>query len=281
MTVREITDAMIKKTGVPPIPLKDTCDQLMAGSWDMEVKGIAMTFMATVEVIRKAAALGANLIITHEPTWFTGLDQTDWLEGDPVYVEKKKLIDSAGVAIWRFHDHMHFDRQDGIYRGFDRETGWEKYRMPVLFDPAAPAFLKGRFDGCYEIPETTLRELCEYLKVHIGMKTMRIIGDPDMPVSRVGVLPGGGSLGLGVEQMPMELMRRRNLDVILCGDITEWTLPAYVRDASQMGMRKAIIVLGHERSEEPGMKRLGEWMKDLTGDIPLYFTDAEEPFIYL
>ena len=281
MNVREITDAMIKKTGVPSIPFKDTCDRLMAGSWDMEVKGIAMTFMATVDVIKKAAALGANLIITHEPTWFTGMDEPDWLAGDEVYLRKKQLIEETGVAIWRFHDHMHFDQQDGIYRGFDQETGWAQYRMPILYDPAGPAFLKGRFDGCYEIPKTPLRGLCEELKESIGMTVMRVIGDPDMPVSRVGVLPGGGSLGLGVEQMPMQLMRRRNLDVILCGDITEWTLPAYVRDAAQMGMNKAIIVLGHERSEEPGMKRLGEWMKDIAGDIPLYFTDAEEPFIYL
>ena len=281
MTVREITDAMIKKTGVPPIPLKDTCDRLMAGSWDMEVKGVAMTFMATVDVIKKAAALGANLIITHEPTWFTGMDATDWLAGDEVYLRKKQLIEETGVAIWRFHDHMHFDQQDGIYRGFDQETGWAQYRMPILYDPAGPAFLKGRFDGCYEIPPTTLRGLCEELKQSIGMTVMRVIGDPDMPVSRVGVLPGGGSLGLGVEHMPMQLMRRRNLDVILCGDITEWTLPAYVRDAAQLGLNKAIVVLGHERSEEPGMKRLGEWMKDIAGEIPLFFTDAEEPFIYL
>ena len=281
MTVREIVDAMIQKTGVPPLPLKDTCDQLMAGSWDMEVKGVAMTFMATVDVIKKAASLGANFIITHEPTWFTGRDDTEWLAGDPVYLEKKKLIEETGVAIWRFHDHMHFARQDGIYRGFDKEAGWEDYRMPILYDPKGPVFLKGRFDGCYEIPATTLKGLCESLKERLGMTTLRVIGDPEMPVSREGVLPGGGSLGLGVEEMPMELMRRRNLDVILCGDITEWTLPAYVRDAAQLGMNKAIIVLGHERSEEPGMKWLGEWMRDFTGGIPLYFTDAEEPFLYL
>lgn len=107
-----------------------------------------------------------------------------------------------------------------------------------------------------------------------------ITGDPDMPVRRVGVLPGGGSLGLGVEQMPMQLMARRNLDVLLCGDLTEWTLPAYVRDASQMGMNRAIIVLGHERSEEPGMKFLGDWLSFLLPDLPVVFLDAGEPFCY-
>ena len=112
------------------------------------------------------------------------------------------------------------------------------------------------------------------------MPDIRYIGDPDMPVRRVGVLPGGGSLGLGIEQMPMQLMARRNLDVLLCGDLTEWTLPAYVRDAYQMGMNRAIIVLGHERSEEPGMKYLGDWLSFLLPDLPVVFLDAEEPFRY-
>ena len=36
---------------------------------------------ATPEVIREAAARGANLIITHEPTFFTHADGLAWLEG--------------------------------------------------------------------------------------------------------------------------------------------------------------------------------------------------------
>ena len=55
----------------------------------MEVKGVVSTFMATVDVIRQAIDLGANFIITHEPTWFSGADDTEWLSDDPVYLEKK------------------------------------------------------------------------------------------------------------------------------------------------------------------------------------------------
>lgn len=79
----------------------------------------------------------------------------------------------------------------------------------------------------------------------------------------------------------MRLMASRNLDLIICGEITEWTLPAYVRDAWQLGMLKAILVLGHERSEEPGMKHLGEWMKSIVADIDGVFIDSEEPFVYV
>jgi len=68
---------------------------------------------------------------------------------------------------------------------------------------------------------------------------------------------------------------------LICGDITEWTISAYVRDAAALGMNKGMLVLGHERSEEMGMKHLGKWMKDITGDIEIQFIDAGEPFLYL
>ena len=277
MNVGEVIQAVIRKTGVTPFPEGKTADRLMAGSPEQQVTRIGSTFMATVDVIRRARERGVDLIITHEPTWFTGADDTDWLREDPVYQEKKKLIEESGIAIWRFHDYMHFDREDGIYRGFDLETGWAAYRMP----PASPeeAVMSGiSFDGCYEIPETTLEGLAIFLQETFHMQDMRYIGDPAMPVRRVGVLPGGGSLGLGVESMPMQLMYRRNLDVILCGDLTEWTLPAYTRDAFQLGKNRAILVLGHERSEEAGMKHLGAWLTDILPDITVDFLDAEEPF---
>jgi putative NIF3 family GTP cyclohydrolase 1 type 2 len=276
MKVREIVDRVISKTGVPPLPSEKTCDKLMTGSFDQVVSKIAVTFMATVDVIKKASAMGVQLIITHEPTWFTGEDSTDWLQGDPVYLKKKELIEETGMTIWRFHDHMHMDKVDGIMRGFDEEIGWGIYRMKP-----DDGLLGGKGDYCYMIPTTTLRGLCEFFKKKLSMDVIQIIGDPEMKVNRVGVLPGGGSLGIFSEYHPMQLMRNRELDVLVCGEILEWRLPAYVRDACQLGISKAILVLGHERSEEPGMKHLVEWMQDFTENIPVVFIDSEEPFDYL
>ena len=277
MKVREIIAKVIGGTGLTPMPVNRTCDRLIAGSMDQEVTRIGSTFMATVDVIRRAADAGVDMIITHEPTWFTAGDETEWAEDDPVRLAKKELIEESGIAIWRFHDHMHMCREDGIYRGFDLETGWREYRMKQEKEDG-PALKGIHFDGCYRIPPTTLKGLAEFLQKTFRMTDMRYIGDPDMRVERVGVLPGGGSLGLGSEYMPMQLMNRRNLDVIICGDLTEWTLPAYVRDALQLGMNKGIVVLGHERSEEAGMKFLGDWMSCFLPEIPVVFLDAEEPF---
>jgi len=277
MTVKEIIKAVIAKTGVEPLPPEKTCDHLMAGSMDMEVTKVVTTFMATVDVINKAAEIGANFIITHEPTWFNGPDKIDWVQNDPVYLAKKKLIEEKGIAIWRFHDHMHFANEDGIYRGFELETGWGAYRMSV---PENAEWID-KFGACYDLPETTLRELCQFFKDKMEMDVVQIVGNPDMKVKRVSVLVGGGSLGLGDETMPMQHMEKQNVDVAICGDITEWTLSAYVRDAAMLGMNKGMLVLGHERSEEAGMKHMVEWMQDIVDGTEVVFIDAEEPFTYL
>lgn len=159
--------------------------------------------MATVDVIKEAAAQGINLIITHEPTWFNGPDKTEWVQDDPVYLEKKKLLEEYHMAVWRYHDHMHMGHEDQIYTGFEEEFGWEQYRVPVTDTkkyhetyPGAEQFWT-QFGGIYQIPEITLRGLAEFFKERAHMDVVQIVGNPDMPVKRVSVLVGGGSLGLG------------------------------------------------------------------------------------
>lgn len=276
MTVKELIESIITKSGSVRFPYEKTCDHLMIGDENMEITGIVTTFMATVDVINETIKRGANMIITHEPTWFTGIDKEDWLIDDPVYLEKKKILEDNKIAVWRFHDHMHAGTEDGIYRGFDEEFGWNKYR-----EIPNESSSYSHFGATYVIPKTTLFELARFFKDKLDMDVIQLVGNPDMPVERVGVLVGGGSLGLGVENMPMIYMKERNIDVCICGDITEWTLSAYVRDASQLGINKGMIVLGHERSEECGMKHLPSWLKSITGDLPVSFIDAKEPFTYI
>ncbi|MDR3334588.1 MAG: Nif3-like dinuclear metal center hexameric protein [Treponema sp.] len=285
MTVQEIIDRIIRNAALPH-PLERSCDRLMTGDPGMSVTRIVTTFMATVEVIRQARSLGANLIITHEPTWFTGKDDTAWLEGNPVYEAKRTLIAGSGVAIWRYHDHMHMKKPDSIYTGILNELGWGLYgRKPIVTSKAPPPDIPGSFtegfQDYYDIPAITLRELSAFFKKKLDMKRVRIIGNPAMVCSRVGILVGGGSLGLGSESMPMEVMAAHDIHVMVCGDITEWTLPAYVNDAAMLGYQRALLIIGHERSEEWGMKYMTQWLPDLIGGIPVSFVNAKEPFKYL
>ena len=266
MIVKDVIEAITRECNTPPF--EKTCDQLIAGDWDHEVTGIVTTFMATVDVIRETIARGANLIITHEPTFFTGWDATGWLQQDPVYLEKVKLIEENRINIWRFHDHMHWTEPDLIYVGLIKEVGWEAYHDSVE-------------KHTFKIPRTSVGALSEFLKEKLGVKIAQVVGNSAGSVERVGVLVGGGSLGLGRDEMPMEYMREANLDVIVCGEILEWTLVAYVRDACQLGMNKSLIILGHNRTEEVGMKHLPAWLQKFLPEMPIHFVESGEPFGYL
>ena len=56
MNVREVVDVLLPLNGVRKF--EKTCDQLIEGSWDYQVKGVATTFMATVDVIRPVTGNG-------------------------------------------------------------------------------------------------------------------------------------------------------------------------------------------------------------------------------
>jgi putative NIF3 family GTP cyclohydrolase 1 type 2 len=268
MNVREVTEIVLALNGGRKFD--KTCDQLIEGKWEYQVKGIVTTFMATVDVINRTIKMGCNLIITHEPTYFTGRDHIDWVKDDPIYQRKKALIDNNRISIWRYHDHMHSGITDLIYTGLLKDLGWTDY-----LDTEFP------LPHCYTIPATTVAELVGFLKKSLGMKVIQVVGDLETKCSRVGILVGGGSLGLGQEEMPAKLMHDQQLDVMICGEITEWTLSAYIRDAAALGFNKAMIVVGHERSEEPGMKELAKLLQPLLIEIPVHFADAGEPFTYL
>ena len=89
MKVQQIIDLILDSIGGGR-HIFPTCDILAYGDPDMEVTGIVTTFMPTVEVIQKTAAAGANLIISHEPTWFNGSDENGMVSERPCLSGQEK-----------------------------------------------------------------------------------------------------------------------------------------------------------------------------------------------
>ena len=110
---------------------KETVDTFKAGNPDTPVTGIAVTMMATMDVLERASAKGLNFVITHEPTFYAHLDTPEGMpESDPVWSEKREFIEKHGMVVWRFHDHWHMRKPDGIEAGTVHALGWEKYQNP-------------------------------------------------------------------------------------------------------------------------------------------------------
>ena len=110
------------------IPWREqTVDNIIAGRPDTVVKGIATTMMATLDVVQRAASAGRNMVVTHEPTFYSHQDTVDALKQDPAYLFKDPFLRDHDMIVFRFHDHWHARRPDGIATGMMKELGWEKY----------------------------------------------------------------------------------------------------------------------------------------------------------
>lgn len=237
-------------------------DGLQTGHPDTEVTGIAVAFMATQDVIMQAIAQGANLLITHEGIFYSHHTPSKYTE-DPIYRRKMELIDSSGMAIFRFHDGPHRTQPDEITAGLIAELAWESYVQEQ--QPEATIV---------ELPTRSLGEMGEYVKQRLGLSYVRVVGDLSQPCSRVGVLVGFRGNG----ELCIPLYQRKRLDLIIGGEMFEWETPEYVRDAVQQGEGKALLLLGHAQSEVPGMKRLAIRLQAQNPSVPVFFLTGEHEF---
>ena len=114
-TVGQIMELILKT--IPGAPFPKTVDTLKSGNASQKVTGIVSTMFATVDVIEKTIASGANFIIAHEPTFYNHADETEWLQNDDVFRYKHDLLTKHNIVLWRFHDYIHSHRPDGVQAG--------------------------------------------------------------------------------------------------------------------------------------------------------------------
>lgn len=258
LTAGRVIDRIKANVGIPW--RAQTVDNIIAGSADTPVKGIATTMMATLDVIQRAAASGRNLIITHESTFFSHQDRVDQLQQDETYQFKRDFLSKNNIVVFHFHDHWHGRRPDGIATGMIRELGWEKNA------DATDSRL-------FKFPGIPLARLARDMESKLKIRTMRVVGDPRLPVNRVLASWGNVSLMPGIP-----FISRPDVDVLVVGETHEWELVEYVQDQITSGRKKALIVLGHVVSEQAGMKYCAEWLKGFISEVPIEFIAAVEPF---
>lgn len=258
LTAAEVMQRVIAATGAAPPP--DTVDTLKAGDPATVVTGIATTFMDTYSVLEKAVASGKNLIITHEPTFYNHLDDQSPLAADPVLIQKLAYIREHHLVVWRFHDTWHLRQPDGILAGMVDQFGWKPYQSktnPHLFT----------------LPPTTVGQVAASLEARTGARAIRIVGDPAMRVTQIALLPGAAG-----SDKQIKALQQEDVELLVAGESREWETVPYVQDAAAEGRHKALILMGHEISEEAGMDECASWLRTIFPRMPIAFVPANEPF---
>lgn len=248
------------QAAIPQKPAVDTVDTIKAGDPSTIVTGIVACFTDTMDVLRQAVALHANLIVTHEPTFYNHRDEATLFTNDPVYKEKLAYMRDHHLVVWRFHDQWHLRVPEPMTEAFTDAVGWQKYQHP-----GDPFF--------FTVPPTTVDQLAQDLQQELHARIVRVIGDPSLRVTGVAYRPGASG-----EAAQIKALERDDVQVLVAGESSEWEAVMYAQDAQQQHRPKALILLGHSTSETDGMQTAATWLRTLFPGLPIQYVPSGEPY---
>ena len=235
-------------------------DGFKAGTAQTPVTGVATTMMATFDALKAALALGCNMVITHEPTYWSHPDTLTYLQDDPLYRTKCAFLERHNMVSYHLHDHWHALKPvDGINTGTMQLMGWSRY-------------MHADNPRMFTLPQTDLRDLAREFRRKMGDRTLRVVGDAALPVRIVYESWGNCSVFPGAQFLNTEA------DVLVIGEAQDWDLVEFAQDLVSSGRKKGLILLGHVLSEQWGMKYCAEWLRGLVTEVPVKFVRIVEPY---
>ena len=268
VTAQDIVDRIRTALGVEW--RTDTADTFKAGDPSTVVTGIVTTSLATIDVLRRAVKAGANMIITSGPTFYSRADRPTPPAGrgraaatppspDPVFAAKNEFIKTNNLVVWRFSDHWRLRAPNPFTTGLIDALEWTRYRTPD--DPLTVT-----------VPSITLDRLVENANRTLNARGgMRIVGDRQLRVRRIGVLPGSVPIQTTLNVLPQ-------VDALIAGEIREWESSEYARDTVSEGLPRALILLGRTLSEDPGMNACARWLETIVPDVRSRWLPVGDPY---
>ncbi|MGE5393999.1 MAG: Nif3-like dinuclear metal center hexameric protein [Candidatus Saccharibacteria bacterium] len=239
---------------------QQTVDTFKSGNAEDVVTGIATCMFANMETLQKAVAAKCNLIICHEPTFYNHLDKTADLQNDPVFQKKMEYIREHHLIIFRFHDHWHMTKPDGIYVGMVNQLGWKANQVDSSME-------------YFTFKEQSVGDFARILEDKLKSYQVRIVGDPAMRFTHVAL-----SVGAPGSASHIQMLNSHGTELLVAGEGQEWETYQYVLDASMMGMKKAAIFTGHIPSEEAGMQYCAQWLKTFIKELPVVYIKNGEAY---
>ncbi len=219
---------------------------LISGDRDKSVKRVFVTLDITKETVDMAVREGVDMIISHHPMLFKGIQRIDYTHGEGYIL--KELIKND-IALYASHTSTDCTK-GGINDVFAQKLGIEN---PVAIEK------NPEYDGCGlgrigKVQKTTLREFAEFTKAQLNTPFVRVCGDLDMEIGTVAVCGGGGS----------DLI---DTVIALGGDVFVTADLKYHISAEAVENGLAIIDAGHYPTEVYAQEIFAELLKDTGVEI--------------
>lgn len=195
---------------------------LQFGSKNRIVKNVLIALDTTKDVVIEAIANKVDLIISHHPFMFNPILNMDY---DNPLMTKIKLVIQNELNV--FAMHTNFDVASfGMNEILCNKLGLTNIKSDQT-EIDNNAFLRYG-----DIDEISLKELVELVKLKFGEKHIRVVGNLDKSIRRVGIIGGSGSF---------ELYKAKNVgcDCFITGEIKH----DKALDAKDLGL--ALIEVSH------------------------------------
>ena len=238
MLVANLLDALFQAF---PLDTAEAWDHvgLSVGDPSSPIEGVTCALDATLDNVRTAHKCGSNVLLTHHPVYIKAPDA--FKPAEPFSPSSSSVVYEAarlGVSIISMHTNL------------DRSLA-ARTLLPELMGIAASSSLEFTqqpdlpgLGAVADIAKTDLTELASRA-ARIFRTQPRVWGGPSHSISKVAFL--GGSLGdFG------ELALKAGADAIICGEAGYHIC----QDLSIRGLD--VILLGHDRSEEPFVEILAK-----------------------
>jgi NIF3 (NGG1p interacting factor 3) protein len=229
-----------------------TVDTFKAGDPRAEVRGIAVAWMSYRWALEQAMALGCNMFVTHEPTYYSHRDADQQMLPRPATQAKRQFIEQSGLVILRCHDLWDQLPDIGIADAWGRLLG------------LGPAIAGQGFYRVYAVGGRTALDVARQVAVRtqpLGQEAIQLIGPPGHAVTRLAV-------GIGALTPLMKFIDDYQADLALCTDdgLVYWRDAAYAIDNNL-----PVIVVNHAVSEVAGIECLARRLQTQFPQIPVHY----------
>jgi putative NIF3 family GTP cyclohydrolase 1 type 2 len=253
MNTNDIREHLLEQA--PWVDRETTVDTVKAGDPTHQIQTVGVGWISALESLKRAIELGCDLFITHEPTfWEHSPAEASHRETEPGRT-KADLLEQSGLVVLRVHDIWDVWPEIGIRDSWAQGLGLTEF---VGEDET-------RWHAAYDIPPTTLCGFAEHVAERIaplGEDSLRVMGDPAMPVSRVAV--GTGCGGPDVDMIALGAQA-----LVVCYDGA-----SYWRTRERLvELGAGVIVVEHSTSELWGMENLARYLDETFPVLTVRYID--------
>lgn len=227
---------------------------LLIGDRNAEVRRVMTCLTVTPDVVEEAVSEKVDLIVSHHPLPFRPITK---LTTDSVPASMTLRLAAAGVSV--YSAHTAFDSAaTGINQFWAESIGLSSIEPinPREDDSTLGSGRVGMVSG-----RVRLDDFSSTVAAVASVDEVRMVGDWDMVIHKVGVACGSGGSFLSAA-------KRRGCSVLVTGEATFHTCV----EARSLGM--GLVLVGHYASERFAMERLADRISE-DADLECWASRAE------